>query len=69
MVAELCYLGYLAASGTAALHKVNDIIRPEEILQGNSKQTARKLKLDTGHWTFMHDKDPKPISTLVTGWP
>jgi hypothetical protein len=65
---RIMLLGCFAASVTGALHKVDGILRKEylEILQVNSKQTARKLNLGR-HWTFLNDKDPnfKPTTTLV----
>jgi hypothetical protein len=63
-------LGCFAASSTGALHKVDDIMRKEEYLEmsrENSKQTARKMRLGR-HWTFMHDKDPKPNSCNIICW-
>ena len=55
--------GCLAAGGTAALHKINGIMRREENYVDILKQ---HLKLKLGHkWVFQMDNDPKHTSKVV----
>ena len=61
--------GCFAATGPGALYKIDGTMKKEdylEILQGNLKQSARKLNLGR-RWTFQHDNDPKHTSKLVAG--
>ena len=62
--------GCFAAVGTGALHKIDGIMRQEnvvDILKQHLKTSVRKLKL--GHkWVFQMDNDPKHISEVVEKW-
>lgn len=56
--------GCVASNGTGNLVKVNgrmDSIQYQHILQGNVKESAKKLKLGRGWW-FQQDNDPKHTS-------
>ena len=60
-------VGYFAAGGTGALHKIDGITRQEndlDILKQHLKTSVRKLKLGR-KWVFEMDNDPKHTSKVV----
>ena len=62
--------GCIAAGGTGALHKIDDIMRKDnyvDILKQHLKTSVWKLKLGR-KWVFQMDNDPKHTSKVVAKW-
>ena len=61
--------GCLAAGGTSALHKTDDIMTKEqvELLRQHLKTSVRKLKLGS-KWVFQTDNDHEHTTKLVIMW-
>ena len=60
----------IAAGGTGALHKIDDITRKEKdvgLLRQHLKTSVRKLMLGC-KWVFQMDIDPKHTSKVVAKW-
>ena len=61
-------MGCIAAGGTGALHKIDDIMRYDnfvDILKKHLKTSVRKLGRK---WVFQMDNDPKHTSKVVANW-
>ena len=62
--------GCFAAGGTGTLHKIDGIMRKEnvvDILKQHLKTSVRKLKLGR-KWVFHIDNDAKHTSKVVAKW-